>query len=196
MRCLVLAFENFDDLPKNWRDFDVIDAYGASKLTDKDIKKFVGDSPVKLKIRNQFFEIKNLQKSEQTYDLCFIRHPDPWGEPRNWLQAIAALGECLKGNLNGEFWFPHEVVAFHFLLASLLGKENVKFLTGKQIEKVDDWKNYSAEWEINSVAIQSDMLSVYQTKRQEILQRFYKEMGRNYRDNFTLAEITSNEDLA
>lgn len=189
MRCLILAFENFDDLPKNWRDFDVIDAYGASKLTDEDIKKFVGDSKVKLKIYNQFFEIKNFQKPEQSYDLCFIRHPDPWGEPRNWLQAIAALGECLKGKLTCEFWFPHEVVAFNFLLASLLDKENVKFLAAKQTENVGGWKNYSAEWEINSTATQNGMLSVYQKSKQEILQKFYKEIGEFYRNDFALEAI-------
>ena len=189
MRCLILAFENFDDLPKNWRDFDVIDTYGASKLTSEEIKKFIGNSKVKLKIYNQFFEIKNFQKPEQSYDLCFIRHPDPWGEPRNWLQAIAALGECLKGKLTCEFWFPHEVVAFNFLLASLLGKENVKFLAAKQIGNVGEWKNYSAEWEVNPAKTQSEMLSVYQKKKQEILQKFYKEVGQNYRDNFVLTDI-------
>jgi hypothetical protein len=189
MRCLILAFENFDDLPKNWRDFDVIDAYGASKLTDEDIKKFVSDFSVKLKIYNQFFEIKNFQKPEQPYDFCFIRHPDPWGEPRNWLQAIAALGECLNGKLVCELWFPHEVVAFNFLLASLLGKENVKFLAAKQIENIGDWKNYSAEWEINPLATQSDMQPVYQKNKQEILQKLYKEIGNYYRDNLSLDEI-------
>lgn len=189
MRYLILAFENFDDLPKNWRDFDVIDAYGASKLTDEDIKKFVGDSKVRLKIYNQFFEIKNFQKSEQSYDICFIRHPDPWGEPRNWLQAIAALGECLSGKLSCEFWFPHEVVAFNFLLASLLGKENVKFLAAKQIDNVGEWKNYSAEWKINLGNVQSDMLPIYQKRKQEILQMFYTEIGKLYRDDFTLETI-------
>lgn len=189
MRCLILAFENFDDLPKNWRDFDVIDAYGASKLTDEDIKKFIGDASVKLKIYNQFFEIKNFQKPEQPYDSCFTRHPDPWGEPRNWLQAIAALGECLKGKLTCEFWFPHEVVAFNFLLASLLGKENVKFLATKQIENVGDWKNYSTEWEINLADTQSDMLSIYQKRNREILQKFYSETGKLYRDDFAFEEI-------
>lgn len=189
MRCLILAFENFDDLPKNWRDFDVIDAYGASKLTGEDIKKFVGDSPVKLKIYNQFFEIKNFQKPEHPYDLCFTRHPDPWGEPRNWLQAIAALSECLKGKLVCEFWFPHEIVAFNFLVTSLLGKENVKFLAVKQIENVGEWKNYSANWEINPLATQHDMLSVYQKNKKEILQDFYREMWQNYRDDFALEEI-------
>lgn len=187
MRCLILAFENFDDLPKNWRDFDVIDAYGASKLTDEEIRKFVGNSKIQLKIYNQFFEIKNFQKPEQPYNLCFIRHPDPWGEPRNWLQAIAALGECLKGKLSCEFWFPHEVVAFNFLLASLLGKENVKFLAAKQIENVGDWKNHSAEWGI--VVTQSEMLPIYQKRKQEILQRFYTEIGKSYRDDFTLENI-------
>ena len=189
MHCLILAFENFDDLPKNWRDFDVIDAYGVSKITNKDIDKFVGDSSVKLKIYNQFFEIENFQKPEQPYDFCFIRHPDPWGEPRNWLQAIAALGECLKGKLVCEFWFPHEVVAFNFLLASLLSKENVKFLSAKQIENVGEWRNYLAEWEINPLAAQSGMLSVYQKNKQEILQKFYKEIGQNYSDNFVLEGI-------
>jgi hypothetical protein len=189
MRCLILAFENFDDLPKNWQDFDVIDAYGASKLTDENIKKFVGTFAVKFKIYNQFFEIKNFQKPEQPYDFCFIRHPDPWGEPRNWLQAIAALGECLKGKLTCEFWFPHEVVAFNFLLASLLGKENVKFLTVKQIEKVGDWKNHSAEWEVNLTDTQPDMLSIYQKRKQEILQNFYREIGESYRDDFALEAI-------
>lgn len=189
MRCLILAFENFDDLPKNWRDFDVLDAYGASKLTDEEIKKFVGNSSIKLKIYDQFFEIKNFQKPEQSYDLCFIRHPDPWGEPRNWLQAIAALGECLKGKLTCEFWFPHEVIAFNFLLSSLLDNENVKFLSAKQIENIGDWKNHSADWEINQNTTQSDMLAVYQKRKQEILQKFYKEMGQSYRDDFTLEEI-------
>lgn len=189
MRCLILAFENFDDLPKNWRDFDVIDAYGASKLTGEDTKKFLGDSPVKFKIYNQFFEIKSFQKPEQPYNFVFIRHPDPWGEPRNWLQAIAALGECLQGKLTCEFWFPHEIVAFNFLLASLLGKENVKFLATKQIENIGDWKNYSAEWEINLVETQKEMLSVYQKRKQQILQHFYAEIGKSYKDNFALDEI-------
>lgn len=189
MRALILAFENFDDLPKNWRDFDIIDAYGANKLTTLEITQFVDDSPVKLKIFNQFFEIKNFQKPEQSYNLCFIKHPDPWGEPRNWLQAIAAFGECLKGKLTCEFWFPHEIVAFNFLLTSLLGKENGKFIATKQLENVGEWKNYSAEWKINPNATQGDMLSVYQQRRQEILQKFYREMGDYYRDDFTFVEI-------
>jgi len=189
MQCLILAFESFDDLPKNWRNFDVIDAYGASKLTKEDIEKFVGSSKAKIRIFDQFFEIKNFQKQEQFYNLCFIRHPDPWGEPRNWLQAIAALGECLQGRLACEFWFPHEVVAFDFLLTSLLGEKNVKFLTVKQIENVGNWKNYSAEWEINSAGVQSDMSSVYQTRKQEILQKFYKEIGQNYYDGFSFTDI-------
>lgn len=189
MRCLILAFENFNDLPKNWKGFEAIDAYGGSKLTEDEIKKFVGNSSVKFKIYNQFFEIKNFQKPEQPYNFCFIRHPDPWGEPRNWLQASAALGECLKGKLSCEFWFPHEVAALNFLLASLLCKENVKFLAAKQIENIGDWKNYSAEWEINSASTQSNMLSVYQEKKREVLQRFYSEVGQLYRDDFSLEEI-------
>ncbi len=188
MRCLVLAFETFDDLPKNWRDFDIIDAYGASEVTDAGIAGRVSDSSVKLKIHNRFFEINSFKKPEQAYDLCFIRHPDPWGEPRNWLQAIAALGECLKGRLVCEFWFPHEIVAFDLLLSSLLGKENVKFLAAHQMENSGDWKNYSAQWKINSAAVRSNMSSVYQENKQEILQKFYKEAGAVYRDDLALEE--------
>ncbi|HLD16061.1 MAG TPA: hypothetical protein VJB94_05845 [Candidatus Nanoarchaeia archaeon] len=86
MRCLVLAFETLDDLPTGWKKLKHIDAYGRSKVS--------GKLPKNIKVYNKFFETNNYKKGR--YDLCFIKHPDPWGEPRNWMQAIAAIGEILK----------------------------------------------------------------------------------------------------
>src|SRR3989344_7707670 len=119
MKCLVLAFETLKDLPNNWQSFSEIDAYGQSKLTMTEIHRLQN----KLRIFNKFFESTNLKKNNKIYDYCFIRHPDPWGEPRNWMHAIIALGDSLNGKLDCEFWFVHEIKAFDFLLKSLLGEK-------------------------------------------------------------------------
>jgi hypothetical protein len=71
----------------------------------------------------------------------------------------------------------------------LLSKENVKFLAAKQIDNIGDWKNYSAEWEINSAGVRREMLPTYQKNKQEILQSFYKNIGNYYHDDLKLNEI-------
>ena len=182
MRCLVLAFENLNDLPKDWKNFSSIDAYGQSKIS----KKEIADLPVKLNVYNQFFEVKNYRKPKQPYVLCFIKHPDPWGEPRNWLQAIAALGECLNGKLVCEFWFPHEIKAFDFLLKSLLGK-SAQFVEAKQLDNVRDWKNFEATWEVKNTS--KNMSEHYQKQKMKILQKYYNEIGKFFQDKTSLKDI-------
>ena len=181
MRCLVLAFEDLHDLPSSWKDYACIDAYGQSKISLKDKEGL----PVKLTVYNQFFEVKSYYKPKKPYDLCFIRHPDPWGEPRNWMQAIAGLGECVVGALVCEFWFPHEVKAFDFLLQSLLGT-SVQFVKAKQLDNIGEWKNFQARWEIKG--LQKNMSDCYQKKKMEILQEYYNNFGKNFTDS-TLKDV-------
>ncbi len=145
-KTLVLAYEKLEDLPKNYRGFDLLDVYGFSKNKGEELKNL----PVKTNYYNRFFEIQNYHKTDSPYSFCYIRHPDPWGEPRNWMQPIAALTECLQGKLVCEFWFPSEVVSFNFLLVSFIGRSSIKFLGVKQIDKVENWNNYEATWDINT----------------------------------------------
>ena len=185
MKCLVLAFENLEDLPKNWKECELIDAYGFSKVSDEEITKL----STNLNTYNKFFEIKDYKKPKDPYDFCFIRHPDPWGEPRRWMQAIAALGECLKGKITCEFWFPHEIKAFDFLLKAILTESSVKLLETKQIGKVGDWENYSATWEINSNGMKENMISSYKENKMKILETYYNETGKSLKIGTSLEDV-------
>ncbi len=175
-RLLVLAFENLEDLPKNWKEFSEIDAYGQSKTSSKDL-------PVRINLSSQFFEIGNFKKPKENYDFCFIRHPDPWGEPRNWMQAIAALGECLNGKLICEFWFPSEIKTFDLLLKSILGESIVKFVNSRKIENIGKWNNFEATWEINCTKNKKDMLEFYKKEKWRILQEYYQKASKFFNKN-------------
>ncbi len=178
MNCIVLAFSTLQDLPHNWLSFDRIDCYGEVEL--KDSESEVNGS--KVIIHNEFFAIGKNSLPDDPYQECFIRHPDPWGEPRNWVQAIAGLGECLQGKLTCEFWYPHEIIAFHFLLISLLSKDQATFIHAEQVADSNNWDNFSASWKINAISLQTDMLKQYQREKQTILQNFYTNIGKFYRD--------------
>ena len=173
-KCLVLAFSTLEDLPTPWENIEHIDAYGQIKNPELDV-------PSNLHIHDRFFEIGKVVTPTIPYDSCFIRHPDPWGEPRSWIQAIAALGECLQGDLRCEFWHPHEIIAFHFLLTEVLSPKQAQFQTAQQINDVGEWNNFSSSWKINFVEIQKEMLSLYQKKKQKILQDFYNTIGKYYK---------------
>ncbi len=176
MNCIVLAFSTAKDLPHNYKDFTVVDCYG--EWSEADTTKLAPN----IVVHQQLFEVGKTPVLNTLYSEGFIRHPDPWGEPRNWMQAIAALGECLQGPLTCEFWYPHEIVAFHFLLTSILSSEQVRFIHAQQIEDANEWDNYSASWEINATSLQADMLAQYQKEKQGILQYFYTNIGTFYRD--------------
>ncbi len=176
MNCIVLAFSTVKDLPNNYKDFTVVDCYGECR--EVDTIKLASN----IVVHQELFEVGKTNLPNTLYNEGFIRHPDPWGEPRNWMQAIAALGECLQGQLNCEFWYPHEIIAFHSLLTSILSPVQVRFMRAQQIEDANEWDNYSASWEINSVSLQADMLAQYQKEKQGILQYFYTNIGTFYRD--------------
>ena len=176
MNCIVLAFSTVKDLPHNHNDFTIVDCYG--ECSEADTTKLAPN----IVVHQELFEVGKTNLLNTLYNDAFIRHPDPWGEPRNWMQAIAALGECLQGHLTCEFWYPHEIIAFHFLLTSILSSEQVMFVHAQQIEDANEWDNYSASWEINAVSLQADMLAQYQKEKQGILQYFYTNIGIFYRD--------------
>lgn len=176
MNCIVLAFSTGKDLPNNHKDFTIVDCYGQYHGTDS--TKLAPN----IVVHDELFEVGKTTVPNTLYNEGFIRHPDPWGEPRNWMQAIAALGECLQGKLTCEFWYPHEIIAFHFLLNSILSQEQVKLLQAKQIEDANQWDNYSASWGINAVRLQTNMLEQYQKEKHGILQYFYANIGTFYRD--------------
>lgn len=178
MKCIVLAFSNLKDLPQNHTAFELIDCYGEIDCNDFDPTSINSN----IVIHRELFAIGKNIIPETPYNAGFIRHPDPWGEPRNWIQAIAALGECLQGNLTCEFWYPHEIIAFHFLLVSLLSQEQVRFLHAEQTADSNDWDNFSASWKINAISLQSDMLDHYQKEKQTLLERFYNQIGKFYRE--------------
>lgn len=177
MKCIVLAFSNVNDLPANKDSFELIDCYGEVELKDSDHQGLSSN----LVVHRELFTIGKNTLPETPYNEGFIRHPDPWGEPRNWIQAIAALGECLQGKLTCEFWYPHEIIAFHFLLVSLLSHEQVRFRHAKQIADSNGWDNFSASWQINAISLQANMLDHYQKEKQTILERFYNQIGKFYR---------------
>jgi hypothetical protein len=178
MNCIVLAFSTLQDLPNNWSSFERIDCFGEVALKETEINA----NRQKIIIHNEFFAIGKNSLPDTPYQECFIRHPDPWGEPRNWIQAIAGLGECLKGKLIGEFWYPHEIIAFHFLLVSLLNKDQVNFIHAEQLADSNNWDNFGASWQINAISLQSAMLDQYQREKQTILQNFYTSIGKFYRE--------------
>lgn len=181
MRCLVLAFTSIEDLPRNWQDMAHIDAYGELEKIDH---TQLSRHP-QIHLHNQFFEIGKAEQSPQSYNYCFIRHPDPWGEPRNWMKAIAAIAECVQGQLNCEFWYPHEIVAFHYLLKELLG-ENINFIQANQTDSIGDWKNFVAAWQVNQDKLLTNMHTVYQNNKHSILQKLYNNIGQYYNQAISL----------
>lgn len=176
MNCIVLAFSTVQDLPNNHAIFWSVDCYGQYNTSAPH------KLPSNIVVHQGLFEVGKTTIPNTLYSEGFIRHPDPWGEPRNWMQAIAALGECLQGKLTCEFWYPHEIIAFHFLLSSILSQEQIKFLHAEQIEDANEWDNYSACWEINAINLQTKMLDQYQKEKQGILQYFYTNIGSFYQD--------------
>lgn len=172
-KCLVLAFSTLKDLPKSWQKMTHIDAYGQIKNPEHDV-------PTNLHIHDRFFEIGKVAIPTIPYQTCFIRHPDPWGEPRSWIQAIAALGESLQGTLQCEFWFPHEIIAFHFLLNRVLDSSHVEFECAQEIAPVNQWENYTASWFINRTGVCKEMDSSYKQRKQNLLEEFYHSINQYY----------------
>ncbi|MBI2635155.1 MAG: hypothetical protein HYW79_01260 [Parcubacteria group bacterium] len=193
MKCLVLAFENVQDLPSNWKDCESVDIYGFIKSENAvtAVRDLFADSNTKFNINNELFLIRTLREVGQPYDFCFIRHPDPWGEPRNWMKAVSALGETLSGKLECEFWFSHEIIALNYLMVELLGKSNVEFIDSVQLPDVENKKNFKALWVINHSGIQEKMLQVYEQNKIRILERFYRYLGQFHRGDMNL-EVVKN----
>lgn len=184
MHCLVLAFETMEDLPKNWQDFVSIDAYGQVKVSLDEVKNI----STSLHIYNQFFQVDTNQFPNKLYRSCYIKHPDPWGEPRSWMQAIAALGECVDGTLICEFWFPHEIKAFDFLLQSVLG-DGVHFVQAKQLPDDRECDTYEAVWQITKKSAEENITKLYQEKEMKILQEFYVKVGPLFENELTLEDV-------
>ncbi|MCW3848062.1 hypothetical protein OF829_12500 [Sphingomonas sp. LB-2] len=182
MRGLVLAFEGFADLPPAWRDCRTIDAFGKVTFPLDVVRAFVGDAPVAITIHHQLLDILDFEPPGAPYDLCFIRHPDPWGEPRSWLCAIAAIGECLRGELTCVFHRQHEGLAFNFLLAAMLGAENAKFLSAEKVEDAGGERHIALRWQINAKGVQRDMGIRFRNRLRAILRQFYTQIGQFHRN--------------
>jgi hypothetical protein len=181
-RCLVLAFERFDDLPDDWRRFDAIDAYGVSTVTSADVEAFKAGWTGEMTVRPGLLNVTRWRPPAVPYDHCFIRHPDPWGEPRNWFRAIAALGACLAGELTALFFYQHEILAFNFQLTALLGQSAVALSDTAPIADVRREGETSApcvraRWSINPQGVQAGMEERYRLRLGQAMRRFYLEMG-------------------
>ncbi len=184
---LVLAYESIKDLPNNYRDFDTIDIYGFSSQGGKEFKNI----STKVNYHNGFLDIADYAKPQFPYNFCYIRHPDPWGEPRNWMQPISALAESLQGELSCEFWFPSEILAFNYLLEAIIGKESINIIDINQLDNVNDWKNYMSKWSVNKNGLKHSMHEFYQKNKIRILQNYYKNTGKHFNDNVTLTYVKS-----
>ena len=170
-KCLLLAFEDAKDFKKELEQFDRIDAYGP--LAKVNITKFK-----KLHIFKQFFWIENYKMTKEKYDLCIIRHPDIWGEPINWVRAIAAIAESVRGKLVCEFWMPSEIIAFDFFLTSIIG-DNIKFeRIYKSFNRTQGVSNFIVEWRI--LKTREGMLSFYRNNKLKIMHEFYQSVGPIY----------------
>jgi hypothetical protein len=178
MRCLVLAFETFDDLCSDWQSYETVDAYGSNGVSPADVATFRGDCATAITVHNRQFSIMAPDGPVVVYDHCFVRHPDPWGEPRNWLRAIARLGESLRGDIRCVHYHQHEGLAFNFLLIALLDKENVRLESTVELEP----GKFQFTWRINAAGLQTDMQTRYRNRFGKIMRRFYTEMGPFLRD--------------
>ena len=196
MNALVLAFESMEDLPKNWERFDSITAYGPANIS-KSIEEAIKSQTIL--VMRKLFSIRNFEKPDVPYDYSFIRHPDPWGEPRSWMQAISALGESLQGRLECEFWFTHEIPAFHYLLISLLGNDNIDFKEMLELDSIGNKPNYMAVWEVNTTGIKEDMLEFYEKNKTNILSDYYRNIGQDFDMQMSLedakAHILPDDDM-
>ncbi|MGC8662474.1 MAG: hypothetical protein ACP5RT_01665 [Candidatus Micrarchaeia archaeon] len=170
-KCLLLAFEDSKDLSKELAQFDRVDAYGP--LAKVDTAKLKN-----LHIFRQFFWIENYKLSKEKYSLCIIRHPDIWGEPINWLRAIAAIAESVNGKLVGVFWMPSEIVAFDFFLTSIIGKNLVLETIYTSHSRACRSNSFVVEYRI--LKTQKGMLSFYRSHKMEIMRRFYQTVGTFY----------------
>ncbi|MEK6902003.1 MAG: hypothetical protein AABX02_00250 [archaeon] len=146
MRALVLAFKNMEDLPPQPERFEQIIAYGVMRKIPK-----ITPLLINLTIRPFQFGYGNHPANER-FDYCYIRHPDPFGEPVPWMSAIAGIGESVKGPLEAVFHHPYEVTAFHYLLKKIIGKKNVKWEYGRHIVDTEapsppyQWDEYLSRW--------------------------------------------------
>ncbi|MEM0142933.1 MAG: hypothetical protein QXL94_03130 [Candidatus Parvarchaeum sp.] len=168
--CLLLAFENAKDLGDDLCLFKRVDAYGP--LADIELTQ-----PMNLHIFKQFFWIENYKKPKEKYATCIIYHPDIWGEPINWIRAIAAIAECVEGNIVCEFWMPSEIIAFNFFLTSII-KDNVRLLSAKKISSRSKIPNFRVEWKIRKT--KNGMLSFYRRNKMSIMYDFYHTIGKLY----------------
>jgi hypothetical protein len=170
-KCLLLAFEDAKDLNKEMEQFDRVDAYGP--LTKVNTTKFKN-----LHISKQFFWIENYKMTKEKYDLCIIRYPDIWGEPINWVRAIAAIAESVRGKLVCEFWMPSEIVAFDFFLTSIIGDNITLERTYKSFNRTQGVSNFIVEWRI--LKTKKGMLSFYRNHKLKIMHEFYQLIGPIY----------------
>ena len=117
IHALILAYQDADDLPEQYKQFSSIDAYG-------DVQNH---TPMKkhMRIVNKPYTLAT--RGIKTYNHCFIRHPDPWGDPRSWANGIAAIGSRLKGDIECVFYRLDEVGAFNYMLRELINPNELAF---------------------------------------------------------------------
>lgn len=125
---LVLGYRNRDDLPTHLGAWSRISAFGIP-----DPKLDSPGSP-EVTVYAQLFSVDSYADLQEAYNAVFIRFPDPFGEPRNWLKAIYALGFCVDGPLEAWFYEPGELLLFDWMLRYAL-EDHVA--TGVRVETRD-----------------------------------------------------------
>lgn len=168
--CLILAFENARDLNRELNQFGRIDAYGPLAKTNIKFKN--------LHIFRQFFWIENYTKPKEKYSQCIIKHPDIWGEPINWIRAISAIAESVRGRLICVFWMPSEIIAFNFFLSEIMGRDIILRKVYMMPAELHKNNNLVVEWEI--LKTKRKMLSFYRKRKMKIIRRFYRQIGPLY----------------
>ncbi len=142
---LVLAYTNLDDLPKNWDKFDSIDLFGSSEEVWQSMKK--GNTYLR---NHRKLLLNKTDLPQRDYSRVYIKHPDPFGEPRNWMLAISVIRERLQGYIDCIFWSKQEILAFNFLLINLWGTENVKFIS-LNITNDNGEQKFYIRWETKKI---------------------------------------------
>jgi hypothetical protein len=179
--CVVLAFESVADLPPEWALCDRLTLYGP-KAPDVE-QPFSADpaSPL-ITLRRETLDIATLTPRDQPFDSCFVRHPDPWGEPRSWLCAIAALGECLTGTLTCVVHRDHEALAFNHLLIAMLGQEHAILEGTRRVDDPIGERHLAISWRINPAGVQREMQVRFRRRLRPIIRNFYVDIGRFHRN--------------
>ncbi len=162
--CLVLAYVDQKDLPPNYKEFDVIDAYGGGF-----VDSMLSPDPARVRLHPDHFLVGSYESSAQPYSFCYIRHPDPQLRPASWISAIAAIGKCLDGELLVRFYYAYEILHFDAMINMLLGgrARRTEIISGLASDVEDS--EYAAKWEIKPTG--KNMRALLRLHERDIVQR-------------------------